>query len=608
MFTGLKVTVELTGMTGKPKATKTYTAIELLALMQQSLPGTTKPTGDGTLTSPYRPSKPSEWFYCAKMKREYDAELVSEKTKNFVLYTKQPTDKKKTKVEVEGTGVFIDRYGSREVPLGTSKSLIRSTPTSMPVSTWIRFRTDDTGKGWFVIGKRLVGIDPGSLYSSDYGVYKANTSVVPSIVFKDTSYRNIWDKLKTSCTNKLGNKKVARQLREMLMNLDPVGAPPILPILTSTLFVSEVARNHTAFHTNLMALDLIQAPDGVETNMSLSSKVGLTWALALWQEEDYTCPNCKGSKRINCSRCSGTGWSVKPKYCGCIRGKVWLTCRSCRGSGWYGDYECRGCYGQGGRNVQCRACNGTTVLRRGVVCANRDCKRGSVSCPTCWNNKKFRSTGKLRHKESDPKGFNKLNKKISGGGSKSLQAGLLAMSHTGSAWGSAFDLTGKGAYYGVYKDTYGTGKLNPTKFDPLPTKLSIVRRKEATILIRWLASKLVQLKESPLAGHTKVRFETVIDDGDITLTDNDFAKAYENIDDEKKGLVRITNQARFDYLEDLLARTRGVPSKEDDKMPQKKLNRKEVQEERDKLEQALIIDATILHILQHRCDTFKMLL
>jgi hypothetical protein len=55
------------------------------------------------------------------------------------------------------------------------------------------------------------------------------------------------------------------------------------------------------------------------------------------------------------------------------------------------------------------------------------------------------------------------------------------MSHKASAWGSAYDLEGKGDYTGVKK----TGS-----FTKPATPLTLVRQKEATILIRWLTQAL----------------------------------------------------------------------------------------------------------------------
>ena len=42
----------------------------------------------------------------------------------------------------------------------------------------------------------------------------------------------------------------------------------MLPLLATVMFVSEVGRNHTAFHTTLMMLDLIEKSVKIDTSTS----------------------------------------------------------------------------------------------------------------------------------------------------------------------------------------------------------------------------------------------------------------------------------------------------------------------------------------------------
>ena len=107
------------------------------------------------------------------------------------------------------------------------------------------------------------------------------------------------------------------------------------------------------------------------------------------------------------------------------------------------------------------------------------------------------------------------------GGGQALQNGLLPMSHMGSAFGSAFDLTGDGAY----KTVRGSSTLRSSQ---APSKLMVVRRKEASVLIQWL-QRVLDDSEISFSQNQTLKIATKVDKADLSLASNDFTKAYDEV-------------------------------------------------------------------------------
>lgn len=303
---------------------KEYDAIFLLSLLQQALPGVSKPQGSGTLKDPWKPTTPSEWFYCAKQK---------------------PTQ------------------------TSSGKSMTRFSGADM---------------AWFNVGGRLIGIKAPNLYASDWGKVsdlrkdKNGDPIAPDKpVIADPTYTNIYRQM--SSEGNVNDPAVTQTIRKLLKgDAVPNGeSNQILPALTAVLFISEVARNHTAFHTALMLLDLVET--GARTGQSASS-FQYSWKNVLW------CPDV-------------------------IDGKL----------------------------------KGVTKAEYAAAVGDERTSQQTIQL----------------------------------GGETALPGGVAAMSHKGSAHGSAYDLTGHGSY------TYVEGG----QADPL-LPITLVRRKEGTIVIRWLAEML----------------------------------------------------------------------------------------------------------------------
>lgn len=602
MLTKLKLTAEISNEHySRTTVEKTFTALELLAFLQQALPGVKPPQGSGTLASPWKPKTPSEWFYCSKMKR--DASFTKENPSVRTVFKNN-----KRYVQVDGTGgkkefevvTRLDEFGAREVAEDDAKSLI---------SLGYRFGTDATKKGWLVVGGRSICVHPGNLYSSDCGVQPTvPPTVEPKPVHANASYPNIWGKLKTSCGDASKDEAVTQEVRGLLDGSLPSASNEILPLLTSVLFVSEVGRNHTAFHTNLMVLDLIQARKFKNTNMSMYPGTELTWELALWQDEGH-------DPATACKRCGGTKLSTK-------------VCVKCRGARTRTP-GCGNCGGKGGKLISCPTCKGRKT-HSGAVCTR--CQgAGSVgNCPTCLGKGKLapvpcnvcsgtghppcaacEGTGQEHFEEKHPFGFTALTGTVKGTGEPALKGGLLAMSHTGSAWGSAFDLTGKGSYVGVWNPKKAPPPaMNPKEFGSLPSTMTIVRRKEATVLIRWLSVALKKLPATALASGFKVRVTSLeVGDGDLTPTADTFQDAYKTADNLVQALSDLEEQRkkekRLHTVRTLLSLIDDAPKVASNAL---RTEKKELESALASMDHSAVLGEAILFMVQKRCETFDFML
>jgi hypothetical protein len=332
-----KLTVEI------GKFTRSYDAVQLLSLLQQAVPGFKKPAGEGSLADPWRPKAPNEWWYCAK-----------------------------EKPKVTGSQRDIDRF-------------------------W----TDSTNLAWLGIGGRYISVNPGSFYASSHGALPTTFPVTPApkapptVEHKELAYSAIYSKISAEGGGRVDDAGTARAIRSLLKG-DAAGGSTVLPLLSTVLFVSEVARNHTAFHTNLMLLDL------VEKRIAISGSTPFKYDMktALWD---------------------------------------------------------------------------TQIIDSSMALERLKAQRGSYADRQAEHAKIHAAKGPL----------DELNQPVTPGPSPEgeLPGGVAPMSHKASAWGSAYDLEGKGKYTGV----------NPQNTRPFPkpgTPLTLVRQKEATILIRWLTQAL----------------------------------------------------------------------------------------------------------------------
>lgn len=439
MLSGLKIKAVLEDTEKEAQTfTWTYNANTLLGYMQQVWPGVDNATpGNGSKAMPYTPKTPKQWFYCAKVK---------------------------------GSGDSAKRFPNL---------------------------TD--GMAWFKIGGRFIGIDPNSLYSSDYGTTGA------AVTLNKPTYPNLksavleWQK--TLINN---DARLASLLRDVMAGKPVMGAFDALPVLAAVLFLSEVTRNHTAFHTNLMAMDLIQKGLSLPTS---GAAIPWTWANAIWIED--ACPVCACSGKVACGTCGGSG-----------RGR---NCGDCRGSGWYhAPILCKFCGGAG-----CWSCRNSGIFKPGKKC-NRCKGLGYFACNACdgdgdvkCGNCKGKGKGTI-YDEFRPLGVTKTigGAKFDGGG-QALQNGLLPMSHKGSAFGSAFDLTGEGAYKLVKED-------RSIASSEAPSALMVVRRKEATVLIQWLQHVLDGC-EYQFSKTQKLKISATPDQTSLTLTGTNIANSYEEV-------------------------------------------------------------------------------
>jgi len=354
--------------------THSFSAVELLGMLQQALPGVECPTGKGVRDSPWEPKTPAGWWYCAKEKpvRTY-AVVVDPRTK-------------------------------------VQKTVVTASETK-------RFWADKTNLAWLRIGGKLIGIELDSLYASQYHEPVKNSApeALPAVEYDSMTYSDIYKKIHESEKGAIKDKNVANQIRTLLQG--GKGGADVLPLLTAVLFVSEVARNHTAFHTNLMLLDLI------EKGVSVASGAGFTYTLqnTLWQPQILD------------------------------------------------------------------ALLELQKLRQRAALLQPGPDMDDIIA------KEEKETRTIKDKSQ---GMNELKKpKLpKGGGETALPGGIAPMSHTGSAFGSAFDLENEGEYKGVKKPL---NPLKPLRRFPKPgDAMTIVRRKEATVLIRWLEAALNQAQDT----------------------------------------------------------------------------------------------------------------
>jgi hypothetical protein len=144
-------------------------------------------------------------------------------------------------------------------------------------------RASTAGKVWVKAGGRLLGIAVNNFYVSDYGVVPAVAPIVatdPAVKHEDPTYPKILELIGSESAGGIRNAEVAVAIRNILGGQAWAGAT-ILPCLTVVLFIAEVARNHTAFHTNLMLLDLVQK--SVKLSDEGAPAVTYQWANVLWQ-------------------------------------------------------------------------------------------------------------------------------------------------------------------------------------------------------------------------------------------------------------------------------------------------------------------------------------
>jgi hypothetical protein len=266
----------------------------------------------------------------------------------------------------------------------------------------------------------------------------------PKATFEDSTYSQLYSQISKDSGGSVKDAQTAQEIRKLLKGQTTTGTLKILPLLTSVLYVSEVARNHTAFHTNLMVLDL------VEKGVRITGGSAFSYNLknVLWQpqvidsvmkleqldQQKVLLNSQLGtlSNRLNVlyEQRNRDGWLAKPLF-NELRTK--------------------------------EAAVGST--ERNIRQANTDAGQA----------KRNIGTAKAGMNELKSPGL------TTSGGEASLPGGTAAMSHTGSAWGSAYDLEGTGSYSGV----------QGTSVFPKPSNaMTIVRRKEATILIRWLEAAL----------------------------------------------------------------------------------------------------------------------
>lgn len=376
-----------------------------------------------------------------------------------------------------------DHYEAVSIGLGTKGSPYR--PSCAPHWFYVakmkgtyRYPNLTNGFAWIKVGGRMISIDPTSLYSSDRGTDgQSNDNPNPT-------YPNLRDWI-TQWKNLNRVTNTDRALCDMFYKVargQPVfNMPQFLPVLINVLLVSEVARNHTAFHTNLMATDLIRAGVAMPTT---SSPISWTWENAIWMTDacpacDATggveCQTCAGEGKLYCNKCNGKGLYKEGIKCNKCTGpsKKWNTsaCNPCNKTGWFkAPLTCNQC---GGTGIYANTCN---------TCAGY----GSLECGRC-NGKRYGTVWD----EFDPLGHSDTT--VFGGG-ENLQNGLLPMSHMGSAFGSAFRLSND-KDKGNKEQFYLTLKGFEDKISKAPSPLTVVRRKEASILIQWLALVLAQVPD-----------------------------------------------------------------------------------------------------------------
>ncbi len=190
MYTFLRITVKST------EAESRFSAIELLAMLQQALPGMAPPaSGLGTEDDPWTLTSPREWWYAARM-------LARGGAGRLWFY-------------IGGRLISVnkaDRYAADHGAVGRA---------ARP--------SDDQ-----------FGDDHGPTYPAIYG------RLVQDL-----------NGLGNSVKNKAVAQQI-RALLGGAQTLATADSSAI-PVLTAAFFLSECSRNFTAFHTGLMILDLIQA-------------------------------------------------------------------------------------------------------------------------------------------------------------------------------------------------------------------------------------------------------------------------------------------------------------------------------------------------------------
>ncbi len=472
MLTGLDITA--TYFLDKEQKTThnfRFRPLTLLSYLQQALPGTTTCTGAGTKSNPYQPKTASDWFYCAKLKNG------------------------------------------------------------------VRFPNLSSGRAWFKVAGRYVAIDPATLYASDYGTDG------DTLVFDDPTYPQIAAGLKSWQEKGIDRTdiKVAELFRQVIIGETPSPMPDHLPVLATVLLVSEVARNHTDFSSNLMAVDLIQV------GATLPGDLDWTWQNAIWLVHAcgacgaagrFSCVDCAGKGGFDCGDCGGSGGWQEQQNCGsCGATGVFKYCTDCGGTGQWSRYkQCRKCSGSGVYQF-CRNCD------RGKIRVNVTCGRclgsGALKCVPCKGNGSTKCVtcsgkGKLQYNEFEALGVKKGIKTKIGGGADLLQNGLLPMSHTGSAFGSAFDLSGTGVYQKVKGGTISK--------EEAASVLTVVRRKEATVLTHWLQQVMpaVVIMDGKKKLTLKLTYKSITED--MEVEDSDFNQAYNEVLSTAMGGLTMDDQ------------------------------------------------------------------
>ncbi len=172
-------------------------AVQLLALLQQAYPSQTKPEGEGTFKKPWVLKTPEGWFWAAK------------------------------KVAVH------TRIHKFEVP--TSKELED---------------VDGSTEYWFNVAGRYISVAAATLYSRDRGeIPQVPPKGAPGAQKLEISYPGLYEKLLDENGGALNDKASATALRAVLAGTKPAGDQVALRMLAAVMFMSEVARNTTAFHT-----------------------------------------------------------------------------------------------------------------------------------------------------------------------------------------------------------------------------------------------------------------------------------------------------------------------------------------------------------------------
>ncbi|HEX8712890.1 MAG TPA: hypothetical protein VF730_13515 [Terracidiphilus sp.] len=380
---------------GQKDATVLY-ATHLLAMLQQALPGVEKPEGNGVLAAPWIPKTPAQWWYCSK-----------EKPKRIAMVTTNPT----TKV----------------------------TKTSYTFNETQRFWNDATDLAWLKVGNKYISIKPDNFYASQHEDPARGSTAVPKATYEDAAYSAIFADMSHESGNRVQDAGTAVQIRTLLKGGS--GGARILPLLTSVLFLSEVARNHTAFHTNLMLLDLVEK--GVSLTGGTTFKY--TFRNVLWQPQIIDA--VMELRRIEQREAALQNQRASLDQLFDIKNR----------GGWLGRDDFARL-----RNAK----NENAAIRTGFSNVNRDRSTQTAAIGTA------------------KRGIDELKSPTlaSQGGEAMQPGGLASMSHKGSAYGAAYDLEGKGEYRGV---------KGGSAFTPPPTPMTIVRRKEATILIRWLERALI---------------------------------------------------------------------------------------------------------------------